>query len=157
MRQSRFFGFQHMSIRSRTQRKRRSTEMTHHKGGCHCDRVAWRFAAPAQAVLKCHCENCRRLQGSDYSTWVVVPSNKFELVKGAEHVTEYSTGRSSRSFCSNCGTTVFLNNGKHFPTATIVPLGLVEIYESSLAPQAHVYSDNKADWVRIPSSEMILS
>lgn len=131
--------------------------MAHHTGSCHCNNVSWRFAAPVQAVLKCHCENCRRLQGADYSTWVVVPSNQFALVKGADQVTEYSTGRSSRSFCVFCGTTVFLANGKHFPNATIVPLGLVENYEPSLAPHAHVYADDKADWVHIPSSDTILT
>ena len=131
--------------------------MENYAGRCHCGSVSWSFAPSVQAVLKCHCNNCRKLQGSDYSTWVVVPSDQFSLTSGHEQVSSYTTGVSSRSFCSQCGTTVFLNNGKHFPEATIVPLGLIENFDDALAPQAHVYSSDKAGWVVIPESEAILS
>lgn len=126
-------------------------------GACHCKSISWKATFPVKTVVRCHCENCRRLQGSDYSTWVVVASKSFQLNTGASFVKEYKSGKSSRSFCPQCGTTVYLRNGKHFPDDIVLPLGIVESYSENLKPQAHVYTGNMADWVKIQSDEQVLS
>lgn len=127
------------------------------RGACHCGLIAWKFNRPAKSIVKCHCGNCRKLQGSDYSTWVVVEAECFRLERGEEFLSKYEVGKSSRSFCSKCGTTVFLINGKHLPTDVVIPLGAIEHFDVSLSPQVNVYTGDKAEWVEISDTETVLS
>lgn len=127
-------------------------------GSCHCNAVKWSFTLPVKTVVKCHCGNCRKLQGSDYSSWLVVPQSEFELTSGREQITTYEANdASSKSFCSACGSAIYLVNGKHFPENYVLPLGAVENYTKELAPQIQVYTPDKADWVKIHEDEPIFS
>lgn len=126
-------------------------------GSCHCGTVRWEFTLPPRTVVKCHCGNCRKLQGADYSTWVVVPSEQFSVSVGEGALTSYRDGLSSKSFCSLCGTAVFLVNGRHFPDDVVLALGSLDDYSHEIAPQAQVYSEDKAVWVTIREDEPLLS
>jgi hypothetical protein len=128
------------------------------KGSCHCDTVRWEFTLPIKTVVKCHCRNCRKLQGADYSTWAVVPAEQYSITKGSDTVTKYQASeKSSKSFCSSCGTPVFLINGKHFPENVVLALGGLDNYSEELAPQIQVYTPDKADWVNLHEDEPIFS
>jgi hypothetical protein len=127
-------------------------------GSRHCGEINWEFTLPIKTVVKCHCESCRKLQGSDYSSWVVVPCEQYSITKGKHEVTEYkATEKSSKNFCSRCGTPVFLVNGKHFPGHVVLALGTINNYSDKLAPQIQVYTPNKAAWVNLHSDEPIYS
>lgn len=128
------------------------------KGSCHCGSVQWEFSLPIKTVVKCHCGNCRKLQGADYSTWVVVPAKQHSITQGKENITKYQANeRSSKNFCSNCGTAVFLVNGKHFYGDVILALGTIDNYSKNLAPQIQVYTSNKAEWVKLHEDEPVLN
>lgn len=128
------------------------------KGSCHCGAVAWAFSLPIKTVVKCHCNNCRKLQGSDYSSWVVVPQSQFEVLSGQDVVSLYKANEtSSKSFCSTCGSAAYLVNGKHFPGHFVLPLGAVNNYENKLAPQIQVYTTDKAAWVNLHEDEPVFS
>lgn len=117
------------------------------KGRCHCGSVNWEFDLPIKTVVKCHCSMCRKLHGSDYSTYVVVPKEQFSLSKGNGSVTSYQgTKVSHKNFCSKCGSPTHLANGKHFPDDVVLPLGIVENYIDELAPQIQVYTSEKSRW-----------
>lgn len=89
--------------------------MTTIEGSCHCGAVRWSVTPPVKTVVKCHCGNCRKLQGSDYSTWVVVPAD------------------------------------------IVLALGNLDSYAEALAPQAQVYTPDKASWVTLHDDEPIVS
>ncbi|MBR9857063.1 MAG: GFA family protein [Gammaproteobacteria bacterium] len=127
-------------------------------GSCHCGAVTWEFSLPIKTVVKCHCNNCRKLQGSDYSSWIVVPQSQFVILTGKEFVSLYKPNdSSSKSFCSNCGTANFLVNGKHFSGDVVLPLGVVDNYTKELAPQIQVYTADKAAWVNLHDDEPVFS
>ncbi|WMC12099.1 GFA family protein [Oceanimonas pelagia] len=131
--------------------------MTKPTGRCHCGTVTWAFSLPVKTVVKCHCNNCRKLQGSDYSCWIIVPKAQFELLIGHESLTLYQANkRSSKSFCSRCGSACHLVNGRHFPDCVVLPLGAVERFMPALAPQVQVYTANKAAWVNLHDDEPVL-
>jgi len=128
------------------------------KGSCYCGSVQWEFTLPVKTVVKCHCSMCRKSQGSDYSTWVVVPSEQFTITKGSEAFTKYQANeKSSKNFCSCCGTPVFSVNGKHFPKHVVLALGTLDSYSEKLAPQIQVYTPDKAEWVKLHDDEPIFS
>lgn len=127
------------------------------KGSCHCGTIHWKFTLPVKTVVKCHCGMCRKLNGSDYSTWAVVPAEQYTITKGSEAVTNYEAEKSSKSFCSRCGSPVFCINGKHFPGNVVLALGTLDNYSEKLAPQIQVYTPNKAEWVKLHDDEPIFS
>ena len=76
--------------------------MITHKGGCHCGRVRFEVAAPAQIELgECNCSMCSR---TGYQH-LMVPKSRFKLVSGEDVLTTYqfNTGTAKHLFCSVCG------------------------------------------------------
>ena len=128
------------------------------EGSCHCGAVTWAFSFPIKTVVKCHCNNCRKLQGSDYSSWFVVLNSQFEVLTGQDVVSLYKTNdTSSKSFCSTCGSATYLVNGKHFLGHLVLPLGAVNNYTKELIPQIQVYTTDKAPWVNLHEDEPVFS
>ena len=118
------------------------------KGGCHCGSVQWEFELPIKTSVQCHCSMCRKLSGSDYSSYVVVPKENFFLMKGKKVATNYrATDISYKNFCSKCGSPTHLVNGKHFPDDIVIPLGLVEGFTEELKPKVQVYTSEKVNWI----------
>jgi len=97
------------------------------------------------------------MQGSDYSTWLAIIREQFSIDAGEQLITEYQINeRSSKSFCSLCGTVVCAKNGKHFKEHLMVPLGVVRNYSPDLEPRLQVYVANKAEWVQIHDGVNVL-
>jgi hypothetical protein len=73
-----------------------------HRGGCHCGAVAFEVDAPADLVVsECNCSICR-MTGYLH---LIVPKNRFRLLKGETSLTEYrfNTGTARHLFCQHCG------------------------------------------------------
>lgn len=92
---------------------------------------------------------CRKMQGSDYSTWVAVSNTQFSIDSGSKFILMYELNQSGRDFCSNCGTCVYGNNGKHFKKHKKIPLGIVENYSVDTKPKFQSYTENKAEWLAL--------
>ena len=125
---------------------------------CHCRKVKCSFRLPITTVVQCHCRNCRRMQGSDYSTWLAISRENFSVDSSEDLITHYQVNeKSNKSFCSFCGTVVLAENGKHFKDHVMVPLGAVKNYKAVLKPQVQVYIENKAEWVQIHEGVPVLA
>ena len=125
---------------------------------CHCRKVKCSFCLPIATVVQCHCQNCRRMQGSDYSTWLAIGQENYSVDSGEDLITLYQVNeKSNKSFCSFCGTVVFAENGKHFNHHVMLPLGAVKNYKAALKPQVQVYIENKAEWVQIHDCVPVLA
>ena len=123
--------------------------MNNYKASCRCGNVRLSFSLPVKTVVQCHCQDCRRMQGSDYSTWVAVADSQFSLDSGDEYLSKYELKQSSKSFCSACGTAVYGINGRHFKEHKVIPLGIVENYSDDIKPQIQVYTEFKAPWTEL--------
>ena len=127
------------------------------RGSCLCGNVKISFSLPVTTVVQCHCQSCRKMQGSDYSSWIAVPENQFSVDLGSELISTFKLFRSSKSFCSTCGTCVYGYSGKHFKRHKVIPLGIVENYSADIQPQVQVYTENKAEWLELQGSVPISS
>jgi hypothetical protein len=81
-------------------------EDVRHAGGCHCGRVRFEVAAPADLeLLACNCSMCAR---SSY-LHLIVPARAFRLLRGAGDLVEYAfgTGVAKHRFCGRCGVKSF--------------------------------------------------
>jgi hypothetical protein len=80
--------------------------MRTHSGGCHCGRVRFEVAAPADIqVSDCDCSICRK---SGY-LHLIVPAERFKLLSGGDALTTYTfnTRVAKHFFCSTCGVKSF--------------------------------------------------
>jgi hypothetical protein len=80
--------------------------MCTHTGGCHCGRVRFEVAAPADIhVSECDCSICSK---SGY-LHLIVPAEQFKLLSGADALTTYTfnTQVAKHFFCSICGVKSF--------------------------------------------------
>ncbi len=80
--------------------------MITHQGGCHCGRVRFEVDAPAElAVDECNCSMCSRFG----YLHLIVPANRFRLLKGQDALTTYPSTPARRNTCSarRCGVKSF--------------------------------------------------
>ena len=71
------------------------------EGGCHCGRVRFRVLGDLENASECNCSICT-MKGIVH---LVVPRERFELLKGADAITtyEFNTGVAKHTFCRHCG------------------------------------------------------
>ncbi|MEH6550042.1 MAG: GFA family protein [Pseudomonadales bacterium] len=126
-------------------------------GQCHCGTVRWEARLPHKVALNCHCNMCRSLNGADYSSWVIVPSNHFKQLCGLDSVTSYKASENfTKSFCSKCGSTISCINNDKFPDHIYFAKGNITS-KYSLPPEIQVYTKDKADWVSIDDSIPVIN
>jgi len=118
-------------------------------GQCHCGAITWTATLPHKIALNCHCNMCRSLSGADYSSWLVLPFDQFNLLSGKDHITDYeASDKFSKSFCSKCGSTVSCINNDKFPGHIYVAKGNITS-EFDIPAEIQVFTRFKADWVTI--------
>lgn len=89
-------------------------------GSCFCESIEYVVLEVDPVASICHCTFCRKLHGSDFTTWVSVPFDKFKLVKGTEHLTSFNASENNTShFCNLCGTKMFGVDSR-YPNASIL-------------------------------------
>ena len=80
-----------------------------HQGSCLCGAIKYAVDEDLQFVVNCHCRFCRRAHGASFTTLLLMPFLKFELLQGKDCVAGYeikSIG-AVRCFCSLCGTRLY--------------------------------------------------
>jgi hypothetical protein len=76
-----------------------------YEGGCHCGAVRYRVTLALGPVISCNCSICSRTG----ALLAFAPPSKFELLRGADVLTDYQFGRKRihQLFCSRCGVRSF--------------------------------------------------
>jgi len=113
-------------------------------GCCHCKEVTFSSSQQIKAILNCHCGLCRKMNGSAFSTYVVVPSHEFSLTSGTLKTVKVSE-HSTKSFCVSCGTPIY-NQSTRYPGLTIIHYGALNDV-SHLSPVLDTYCANQVPWI----------
>lgn len=117
--------------------------MSDFSGSCSCGAIRYRVEGEIKSVVNCHCNMCRKMNGSAFSTYVAVVDDDFELLSGqpASHqVSENATKR----FCGDCGTPIYNSNPKY---AGLKILHLGSIDDSlDIEPRANIYCESQLGW-----------
>ena len=81
------------------------------EGGCHCGDVRFRVRVEAFEASECNCSICTP-KGNLH---LIVPPERFELLKGADALTTYTfnTGVAKHRFCKRCGMHPFYTPRSH--------------------------------------------
>lgn len=116
-----------------------------HTGSCLCGDVTFEIDGKLEAIQICHCLQCRKAQGTPFSTNISVPLAEFRLLTGERSLTQYeSSPGKARVFCSRCGSPVYSTSNTVPNTVRIRAGSLNELL--GVRPIAHFYTASKCNW-----------
>lgn len=73
------------------------------KGSCLCEEIKYEYHGSFNEVAVCHCNQCKKAQGTPFVTNAPVELSKFSFLQGAELAKAFfSSPNKKRVFCSNC-------------------------------------------------------
>ena len=72
-------------------------------GGCYCRQVTFEYEAEAVLFMgHCHCESCRRITSSGFTSFIGVSDGHWQWTAAAPKTLKTDDGV-IRSFCGTCG------------------------------------------------------
>ncbi len=117
------------------------------EGGCLCGHIRYRANGYPHNVTHCHCEQCRRYTGAIYATGLAYKVGNINWLHGEPTLyLANETSVNGRSFCPKCGSSIAdhqLADGDIW-----LYVGSLDKPES-VAPQNHVFTEEKISWVTI--------
>lgn len=121
--------------------------MTQLTGSCLCGAVVIQVPDEFEYMGNCHCSECRKFTGSDYSSVGGISSSKYQLVQGQGALATYQKSEETElTFCQYCGSSLFsrkLKTGKHN-----IRLGILDSVPTH-KPNFHIFVGSKAPWLEI--------
>ena len=91
---------------------------------------------------------CRKAHGAAFSTNTAVPAASLRITLGAALISEYASSPNRRkSFCSRCGSQLFIHR-TNAPETMVVTLGTLDD-PGQARPLRHVFVASKAAWLDI--------
>ncbi|HEY6031870.1 MAG TPA: GFA family protein, partial [Gaiellaceae bacterium] len=122
------------------------------EGGCSCGAIRYRLASEPLFTHCCHCLNCQRQTGSAFVVNLLIEADRVELLAGAPRPVDVprDDGSAQRIFrCPSCQVAVYSQYGR--PDVLFVRAGTLDD-PSQVAPDVHIYTRSKLDWVALPPS-----
>jgi hypothetical protein len=115
-------------------------------GGCLCGAVRYEARGTARYLCLCHCRSCRRAAGAPLVAWGTFARGQLRITRGA--LTEFASSAGvQRGFCARCGTPLTFRKEANPQDIDITLASLDE--PAALAPQMHVWVQDKLPWVSI--------
>ncbi|KAF4233914.1 hypothetical protein CNMCM8980_004110 [Aspergillus fumigatiaffinis] len=124
-------------------------------GSCLCQTVRYKVTGPPQSTIICHCDSCRKSTGSAFMANSFYMKDQLQVLTGEDALRVYddkSTGSGkplSRSFCSICGSPLFISSESIAPTAVTVTSGTMDIgpAKSEWEPKMEVFCARRREWL----------
>jgi hypothetical protein len=122
------------------------------EGGCSCGAIRYRLASEPLFTHCCHCLNCQRQTGSAFVINLLIEADRVELLAGDPQPVDVprDDGSEQRIYrCPTCQVAVYSEYGR--PEVLFVRGGTLD-RPSSVAPDVHIYTKSKLDWISLPDS-----
>ncbi|WP_439136074.1 GFA family protein [Pseudomaricurvus sp.] len=118
------------------------------KGSCLCEKIQYEYSEPIDEVAICHCDQCKRAQGTPFVTNAPIQLKSFAFVQGSELAKVFfSSPNKKRVFCSNCGSPLYSQRTDH---PEIIRLRLGTVTEGKIPePGYEIYCESKSDWFEV--------
>ena len=117
-----------------------------YRGGCLCAAIRFEVDEFGPHTGNCHCSMCRKFHGAAYATIAEAKRSHFRWISGEELIKGYTAENgTTRSFCSNCGSSLTFASPKADPDLVEIALGCFDD-EVPVRPDAHIYVASGAKW-----------
>lgn len=115
------------------------------KGSCLCEEVKYEYDGSINEVAICHCNQCKRAQGTPFITNAPVELAKCTFTNESGSLkTYFSNPNKKRVFCGTCGSPMY-SQRTDMPETIRLRLGTVT---EGLIPEANyeIYCESRSDW-----------
>ncbi len=117
-------------------------------GGCLCGGVRYRISGELAPIQLCHCQQCRKAQGTPFVSNIPLLRSQFELLSGAELLKAFaSSAGKERVFCSQCGSPLYSQRASA-PESIRLRAGSLD-QDLAVRPAFHAYTHSAANWWQI--------
>jgi hypothetical protein len=113
-------------------------------GSCNCGAIKYKVVGDVKSIVNCHCNLCRKMNGSAFSTYVAVTDDDFKLLSG-DLLTHKVSEHAEKSFCGKCGTPI-LNSNPRYAGLKILHLGSLDD-SLNLEPKVNIYCESRLGWL----------
>ena len=114
-------------------------------GSCLCGGVTFEIAGELAPIQVCHCQQCRKAQGTALVTNIPVETGKLHWVRGEALLKSYaSSPGKQRVFCRECGSPIYSCHESK-PGVVRIRAGLLN-EPLATRPAFHIYTDSACNW-----------
>ena len=115
-------------------------------GTCHCGEVQFELKSDPKLVVNCHCNECKKRNGSAFSTYIAASEDDLNITKGERLLKKYEVeSEGIKFFCSECGSPIY-NKNYRYPGLYMIFYGTFsEVVK--FEPSFNVFCENKHKWV----------
>ncbi|KAF2416558.1 hypothetical protein EJ08DRAFT_99253 [Tothia fuscella] len=127
------------------------TTTTSISGSCLCGTIKYSLKGTDKGPVLCHCDNCQKTTGSSFANNHRFTRAEITLTEGKDAIKSYKDTNTIsgnpliRWFCSNCGSPIYLENGK-FKGLVIVYSGGIDGDLRHKTPAGELFGHNKRNW-----------
>jgi hypothetical protein len=115
------------------------------QGSCLCGGISYSYSGEKKEIAMCHCQQCRKAQGSAFGANMVIDKAYFLLIDDNMLLKEFeSSADKIRSFCSHCGSPLY-SYRKSIPGKLRLRIGTLDT-KITQAVNYHAFYDAKAEW-----------
>ena len=116
------------------------------KGSCYCGKIQFHLINKPKLVTNCHCDDCKKRNGTVFSTYVAASESDLQFSKGENVLKQYEIKNVGiKYFCPECGSPVY-NKNFRFPGFTLVFYGAIT-ESANYEPSVNVFCASKHSWV----------
>jgi len=124
-----------------------------YRGSCLCNAIRFEVDEFEPQTGNCHCSMCRKFHGAAYATLAEARRENFRWIDGEKLINGYTADNgTTRSFCSNCGSSLTFASPNADPDLVEISLGCFDD-EVPVRPDAHIYVASGAKWA-LPEDDL---
>lgn len=117
-------------------------------GSCLCKAVQFKVSGDLPRIVFCHCQQCRKAQGTAFVTNLPVSEQQFQWIQGEDQLSSFESSPGKRRFfCKTCGSPIMSKNTSQ-PGQVRLRAGTLD-GDLNTQPVFHIYTGSKANWYSI--------
>ncbi|RAW06488.1 GFA family protein [Halomonas elongata] len=118
------------------------------KGSCLCGGIQYEVMGPLGQAMYCHCQKCRKSNGTAFALNAAIQASDFTLKAGSELLKSHASSEDARRhFCSNCGSPIYSQRSS-MPDVLRLRVGTLDD-DADLEKVAHIFVGSRASWDEI--------
>ncbi|KAJ7066439.1 Mss4-like protein [Mycena amicta] len=120
-------------------------------GSCLCKKIRFSVVGDPFSYAVCHCTNCKKFAGSAFMTNAFFSPDAFTVTEGKDALKAFADSDTTsgktllRSFCSDCGSSLFLTSPVEKNWIIVCPSGVDDAQEWT--PRRENFPAGKLPWI----------
>ena len=124
------------------------SKQNQYAGSCLCGGIRYEIQGEIGEIVQCHCQRCRKANGTAYATNAPIRKADFKIVDGEHLLKKFqSTETTQRCFCADCGSSI-ISIKTETPEVYRLRIGTLDT-PLNHTPTHHIFCISKAEWETI--------